>query len=236
MPETEWDIKQRTEAQARIQNMPPAYDFYATQEASDHWPHHVELMRSGDWRPRSEYRPTDGEYVYVRGTGLTLANPGCAIARGGKYESSFWWNPDGQQVPLDVTEWKPFPDDGVTPYARWQDFKTMRNDPRWVRPPEPVYPPAGVDAKLTPVPRNLLIAMSGYTILHERAWRWTEWTLRMRGGAPEKLTESRSGILKLRQCAFIERDGVLPPGRLERWFEFDWKITAAGLAWIAANT
>jgi hypothetical protein len=40
----------------------------------------------------------------------------------------------------------------------------------------------------------------------------------------------------LRKLAFIERAGMLPPGRLDRWYEFDWKITAAGKAWIEANT
>jgi hypothetical protein len=51
----------------------------------------------------------------------------------------------------------------------------------------------------------------------------------------EKVTEGRDGILKLRECAFIERDGVLPPGRLPRWFEFDWFVTDHGRAWIEAN-
>jgi hypothetical protein len=237
MTETEWDIKLRAEAQARMANLPPAYDYYATQEAAEHWPHHVELMRSEGWRPRSEYRPNNGEYVYVRGYTADLGNPCCAIARGGRYETSWWYNPDGQPMTMGVREWKKFPDDdGVTPYHRWQDWKTKRNDLRWVRPPEEVYEPAGVDAKLTPVPRKLLLAMHGGVSLHERAWRWTDWRLRRQDGVIEKVSEGRSGILKLRQLAFIERDGTLPPGRLERWFEFDWKITDAGKAWIAANT
>jgi hypothetical protein len=236
MPETEWQEKLRAEAQARIENLPPAYDFFATEEAALHWPHHIELMRSDGWQPRSEYRPNNGEYVYVRGFTADLGNPCCAIARGGRYETSWWYNPDGQPMTMDVKEWKRFPDDGVTPYQRWQNWKTMRNDPRWVRPPEPVYEPAGVDTKLTPVPRKLLLAMHGGAVLHEIAWRWTDWLLQMTGGEPAKLTEGRSGILKLRKLAFIERDGVLPPGRLERCFEFDWRVTAAGMAWIAANT
>jgi hypothetical protein len=233
MTETEWDVKMRAEAQARMANLPPAYDFYATQEAADHWPHHVELMRSGDWLPRSEYRPNNGEYVYVRGTSYTLGNPGCAIARGGRYETSWWYNPDGQPVPLDVTEWKPIPNDVLPPHKRWHDFKTKRNDPRFVRPPEPVYEPAGIDAKLTPVPRKLLLDMHGGAVLRERAWRWTEWTLRGPGQPSDRLGER--GINALRKVAFIERDGVLPPGRLEHWFEFDWRVTAAGKAWIEAN-
>jgi hypothetical protein len=235
MTETEWARKLRAEAQARMENLPPAYDYYATEEATEHWPHHVELMRSDGWRPRSEYRPNNGEYVFVRGFTADLGNPCCAIARGGRYETSWWYNPDGQPMSMDVKEWKKFPDDdGVTPYQRWQDWKTMRNDTRWCRPPEEVYEPAGVDAKLTPVPRKLLMDMHGGVRLHERAWRWTEWML-IRGYEADKVTEGRSGILKLRKLAFIERDGTLPPGRLEKWFEFDWKTTAAGLAWIEAN-
>jgi hypothetical protein len=236
MPETEWDAKLRAEAQARMANLPPPYDYYATEDAAEHWPHHVELMRSDGWRPRSEYRPGGGEYVYVRGFTADLGNPCCAIARGGRYETSWWYDPDGRPLSADVKEWKKFPDDdGKTPYQRWQAWKTMRNDPRWVRSPEPVYEPAGTDAVLKPVPRKLLMWLYDGIVLHERAWRWTEWTLWDCGHQMKKLTEGRGGILKLRECDFIARDGVLPPGRLERWYEFDWRVTPAGKAWIEAN-
>jgi hypothetical protein len=198
---------------------------------------HQELLNSDGWQPRSTYRPSNGEYVYVRGRGYDMWNQGVAIARGGKYETSFWWDPDGNILKIDVHEWKPFPEDGVPPHKRWHDFKTDPNDQRFVRPPEQVYQPAGVDAKLTPVPRKLLLAMHGGAVLHESAWRWTKWWLTICGQqAPVNLTEGRGGILKLRKLAFIERDGVLPPGRLERWYEFNWKVTGAGQAWIAANT
>jgi hypothetical protein len=109
------------------------------------------------------------------------------------------------------------------------------NDGAFVRPPEEVYEPACVGAKLTPVPRKLLLAMAGGAVLHESAWRWTDWRLRRPDGVIEKVTEGRSGILRLRECAFIERDGTLPPGRLPRWMEFDWLVTPAGKAWIEAN-
>jgi hypothetical protein len=197
---------------------------------------HQELLDSDGWMPRSTYRPSNGEYVYVRGRGYDMWNMGVAIARGGKYETSFWWDPDGRPLLIDVHDWKPFPDDGVPPHKRWHDFKTDPNDMRFVRPPEEVYQPAGVNAKLKPVPRKLLMWLYDGIVLHERAWRWTEWSLRHHGHETEKLSEGRGGILKLRQCAFIERDGVLPVGRLEKWFEFDWRVTSAGKAWIEANT
>jgi hypothetical protein len=234
MTETEWDKKLRAEAQARMENLPPRYDHYVTKEAVLHWPHHVELMRSDGWQPRSEYRPGGGEYVYVKGYTADLGNPCCAIARGGWHETSWWYNPDGQPMGMDVREWKKFPDDdGVTPYQRWQDWKTMRNNPRWVRPPEPVYEPGGTGIRLTPVPRKLLMEVHGGARLEEHAWRWTEWVLHQTDQGPEKISER--GINALRKVAFIERDGVLPPGRLPRWFVFDWKITDAGKAWIEAN-
>ena len=197
---------------------------------------HEELLNSDGWRPRSEYKSNKGEYVYVRGIGYDMWNRGVAIARSGKYETSFWWDPDGNPLRLEVREWKPFPDDGVPAHRRWIDFKTDPNDQSFVRPPEPIYEPAGVDVRLTPVPRKLILAMHGGAILHESARQWTDWRLRRPDGLTEKITEGRSGVTKLRECAFIERDGVLPPGRLDRWHEFDWKITAAGKAWIEANT
>jgi len=46
----------------------------------------------------------------------------------------------------------------------------------------------------------------------------------------------QGGINRLREVAFIARYGVLPPGRLPRWFEFDWKITDAGKAWLVAHS
>ncbi|WP_375312818.1 hypothetical protein WHZ77_05935 [Bradyrhizobium sp. A5] len=43
------------------------------------------------------------------------------------------------------------------------------------------------------------------------------------------------GINRLRELAFIERDGVLPGGQLTRFHDFDWRISDAGAAWLAAN-
>jgi hypothetical protein len=192
------------------------------------------LLNSDGWRDVAEYVPSR-DYVYVKGFAAMAKHPGVGIGRRGKYDNSGWWRPNSEPLPLDVCWWKPFPtDDGISPHQRWLDF-IRPQDGRLVRPPEPVYPPAGVDAKLTPVPIRPLLDMHGGVRLHERAWRWTEWTLWEKGEGPATPLNER-GINALRKVAFIERDGVLPPGRHERWFEFDWKITDAGKAWIEANT
>jgi hypothetical protein len=190
------------------------------------------LLNSDGWQDVSEYVPSR-DYVYVKGYAFMAKSPGVGIARRGKYDNSGWWRPNSEPLPLDVWLWKPFPtDDGISPHQRWLDF-IRPTAGAYVRPPEPVYEPAGVDAKLTPVPRQLLRRMHDGVRLHERAWRWTEWVLHQTDQGPEKISER--GINALRKVAFIERDGVLPPGRLPRWFEFDWRVTAAGKAWIEAN-
>jgi hypothetical protein len=130
--------------------------------------------------------------------------------------------------------WKPIPSgDGISVYEREQ---WLYDDPcsgAFVRPPEPVYEPGGTDVRLTPVPRDLLVAMADGARLHERAWRWTEWSLHAPGHEPKKIGER--AVNSLVKHAFIARDGVLPSGRLPRWLNFDWSITTAGKAWLAAN-
>jgi hypothetical protein len=66
----------------------------------------------------------------------------------------------------------------------------------YVRPPEPVYEPGDVNVRLTPVPRDLLVAMSACARMTERAWRWTEWTLHAPGHEPKKLGERAVGGLR----------------------------------------
>jgi hypothetical protein len=192
------------------------------------------LLESDGWRDVSEYVPSR-DYCYVKGFAARARGPSVAIARRGKHDTSYWWQPDGIPLALGVIEWKPFPNDGISPHQRWLEFSAPSAG-AFVRPPEPVYEPAGVDAKLTPGPRDLLLAMHGDTELLEYAWRWTEWKLRIgNGNNPEVVKISERAINRLRECAFINRDGVLPPGRLTRWYVFGWVVTAAGKAWIEAN-
>lgn len=191
------------------------------------------LLAADDWRPLSEYAPSAG-YVYVQAFAYRAANPCVAVARRGRHELSYWHQPppDGP-LQLGVIAWKPLPD-GASPYeAAHLLYGNPNNDAAFVRPPEPIYPPDGVDARLAPAPLQLLRAMHAGTRLHERAWRWTEWTEIAPGQPAQRIGER--GINALRRVAFIARDGILPPGRLSRWFEFDWSITAAGKAWLAAH-
>jgi hypothetical protein len=194
------------------------------------------LLNSDGWLSVEDY-VSSRDYVYVKGYAFMARAPGVGIARRGKYDNSYWWQPDGVALPLSIQWWKPFPEDGVSPHRRWLDF-IAPTPGAYVRPPEEIFEPAGTDAKLTPVPRKLLLAMHGGDTLIESAWRWTSWLVERDpgGNVVDKITEGRGGISKLRQLAFIERVGVLPPGKLERWYHFDWKITAAGEAWIEANT
>jgi hypothetical protein len=190
------------------------------------------LLASDGWRPLSEYVPSR-DYVYVRGYGYDTWNPGAAMARRGRHPLSDWWNPAGQLLHIDVQEWKPFPNDGMSPHERWLAFSTNPNDNSFVRPPEPVYEPGGIRVRLTPVPRLLLLEMRDGARLHESAWRWTEWRLQRPGREMERIAER--GINPLRKVAFIARYGVLPVGRLPYWHEFEWFVTDAGKAWIEVN-
>jgi hypothetical protein len=190
------------------------------------------LLNSDGWRDVAEYVPSR-DYVYVKGYAYMAKSPGFCIARRGKYETSYWFQPNGEPLALAVWWWKPFPDDGISPHQRWLDF--MRPSAgAYVRPPEEVFEPAGVDAKLTPVPRKLLLDMKLGHVLMERAWRWTEWRIEALSGESVRISER--GVNRLRELAFIKRNGTLPPGRLEKWFEFDWLVTDGGKAWIEANT
>lgn len=190
------------------------------------------LLAADDWRPLTEYVPST-EYVYVKAFAYRAKYPCVAVARRGRHELSYWRQPPPNgPLPLSVVAWKPLPH-GITPYDAAHFLYGTTNDGAFVRPPEPVYPPGGVDVRLTPVPLRLLHAMRDGARLHERAWRWTEWTLISPGQPPQKIGER--GINPLRSVAFIARNGVLPPGRLLRWLEFDWSITAAGKRWLAAH-
>jgi hypothetical protein len=107
----------------------------------------AKLLDSDGWRDVSEYTPSR-DYVYVKGFAARAPRPSVAIARRGKYETSYWWQPSGEPLSLAIGWWKPFPtDDGISPHQRWVDF-ICPNDGRFVRPPEEVFEPAGVDAVL----------------------------------------------------------------------------------------
>jgi hypothetical protein len=74
--------------------------------------------------------------------------------------------------------------------------------------------------------------MRSGAVPHERGARFSSWTLQRPGQDPEKITERP--ISPLVKLAFIARNGELPPDT-RRWYDFDWKVTEAGRAWLAAN-
>lgn len=194
----------------------------------------LRLLLDDDWRPLSEY-VYDRRYVYAA-TVNHLLRSNVLIARGGKQESSYWWTPDNKEVPvmslagLSVTHWKPLPDhvDAYNPIPHWEELTghKHRSEP-CPRPPEPIYEPGPPTARLTPGPRDLLVAMRYGAVLRERGQRWSSWTLQRPGREPEKLTARP--IDALRELAFIARDGVRPSDPT-RWYEFDWHVTDAGRA------
>ncbi|MGY3356414.1 hypothetical protein ACVWZK_003077 [Bradyrhizobium sp. GM0.4] len=204
------------------------YEAHLRREA-EQW-EYARLLLADDWRPMSEY-VYDRTYVYAAGSEGGMNQ--LFVGRGGRYSVSPWWSPNNTDtpVPLYVNAWKPLPD-GVDPRTHALDIFPPRAA-KPTRPPEPVYEPAAPTTRLTPVPRDLLVAMHGGAALHERTWSWTSWTLQRPGRAPEKI--SSRGVDRLRECAFIERAGVLPPGNLTRFYNFDWRITPAGAAWLAAH-
>jgi hypothetical protein len=206
-------------------------DIYKAYLEQQPWPY-ARLLLDDDWRPMSDY-VYDRRYVYAARVNEAMCYR-LFIGRGGKYSTSDWWTPNSREIPmaLHVNAWKPLPD-GVDPYTHGREIFPPEPE-KFVGPPEPVYEPGGVDVRLTPVPRDLLVAMRDGARLHERAWRWTEWTLQKPGGDPERIRER--AIEALRKVVFIERDGVLPPGRLPRWLEFDWHVTKPGLTWLAQNS
>jgi hypothetical protein len=195
----------------------------------------AQLLLGDGWRPLSEY-VYDRSYVYAAGVSGWHDNYIIFVGRGGKYQVSDWWRPHNRNEPFHghVNYWQPLPE-GIDPFVEARAIfpPSEAPPPKPVRPPEPVYEPGPPTARLTPVPRGLLVAMRAGAVLHERAWRWTTWTLAPPGLAPQRV--GTRGIESLRQLAFIERVGVLPPGDLTCFHDFDWKISQAGLAWLAAN-
>lgn len=192
------------------------------------------IREADDWRPLEKYVPTK-DFVYVADAFESL-KIGITVARRGRHELSYWYYPppDGPAAIYPVA-WKPIDDsDGISVYERREWLAGYPNRDRNWRGAEPVYEPGPTIARLTPAPRDLLRAMAGGAVLHERAFRWSSFTLQKSGADPKKLTERHTEPLV--RLSFIERDGVLPvPGVMRHFREFDWKITPAGAAWLAAN-
>jgi hypothetical protein len=178
-------------------------------------PPYVAVLAANDWWPLSKYVPSK-HYVYLQGCAQMANHPAVTVARRGRHELSYWYSPDGQPLSIAATVWKPLSNDRSTARQIWKSLYATPGAPEpYTRPPEEVYQPAGMDARLTPVPRELLADMYAGAILRERAWRWTEWTFWLPSEGPSTPINHR-GTGRLRELAFIERNGVLPPGRPDR--------------------
>ncbi|GLH79752.1 hypothetical protein SSBR45G_46610 [Bradyrhizobium sp. SSBR45G] len=193
---------------------------------------YARLLLSDGWRPLSEYK-YDRKYVYTAAVNYyqdTVLIP----ARGG----SCWWTPFDKENPivgLTVTHWMPLPDgvDAYNPIPHLEEISGKKLPDPLLRRPEPVYgPPAPPTLRLTPGPRDLLIALRDGSRLTERGRDWSSFTLTKPCTAPAKITARP--IDPLRRAGFIARNGSLPP-RTDRWFQFEWRITEHGHAWLAAN-
>ncbi len=80
----------------------------------------------------------------------------------------------------------------------------------------------------------MLRAMHAGVTLRERVGDWFNYKMTMPDGSPGPAVRTRA-MIRLRALAFIERVGDLPPGYPTRVMDYDWKITDAGQAWLAAN-
>jgi len=198
------------------------------QRATQPW---VDVLLADDWLEMDSYRPSR-DYVFVKYCDDAMI-PHLAIASRGWHPLSSWYGPRKGDIPLSIDpyRWKPLDMKGYESIQEFCDWLFVREP--WVRPPEPEYDPAGTDVRLTPEPVRLLRAMLDGAVLREKVWQWTNFTIQRSGQAEEKITCRPTD--RLRECAFIERIGTLPPGLPRRMLTYDWKITAAGQAWLTAN-
>lgn len=193
------------------------------------------LLLGDGWRPLEEY-VYDRRYVWAAGVGSWHDNFIAFVGRGGKYTTSSWWRPQMRDLPFAgyVSYWQPLPDgvDAFNPLAHWEAITGHPWLDPLLREPEPEYEPAPPTVRLIPSARDLLIAMRAGAVLRERGRDWSSFTLAKPGAAPAKVTARP--LNPLLECVFIARNGTLPP-RKDSWYEFDYGITDAGHAWLAAN-
>jgi hypothetical protein len=205
---------------------------WARWEAEDRasQPAYAAVLWADDWQPMETYRPSK-DYVYV--LHIPHRKPCLGIASRGWHPLSYWYGPD-ESTPLAIgpIKWKPISNDGILHRDRMRSLVLPDYVP-WVGPPEPVYKPAGTDARVTPVPLALLLELHRGARLEERCGRWTSFHIHRPGRDSERIGER--GINVLRRLAFIARDGELPPGATTRVVSNDFQITPAGAAWLAAH-
>lgn len=117
-------------------------------------------------------------------------------------------------------------------HALWAEtFGQVPPRPEWE--PETVNDPAGTDHPLPPVPFALLCSIRDGAVLRELIWNWRSFRL-LRAGNPEERVRGPA-IDPLMEAAFVERVGAWPEEKPRWMVTFDWRITDAGRAWLAAN-
>lgn len=108
-----------------------------------------------------------------------------------------------------------------------------RREPDFVREPDVAVEPWPVTSKVTPEPLAILIAMRDGAVMRERMGDWSEIAMYLPDGTErEIMTRALNRIL---ETGFIERVGERPRSWPTKILEFDWRVTPAGLAWMAAN-
>jgi hypothetical protein len=108
-----------------------------------------------------------------------------------------------------------------------------RREPDWRREPYSDEPPWPVTAKMTPEPIGMMIAIRNGAILQERHGDWSDWHMILPDGS-RRMVMTRA-LNRLLETGFVDRAGELPPGHPTSVLEFEWPLTPAGRAWMAAN-
>jgi hypothetical protein len=190
----------------------------------------VAILLADDWNPMDTYRPSeDFHFVKYASDGAYVGH--LTVASRGWHPNSYWYARDGRPLAITPYAWKPIDWSGHPSWRAYLDV-LWPPAPPWVRPPEEVCEPTGTDQRLTPAPRKMLEAMRDGAALREHVWNWTTYKMTT-AGVTSKLRWPSMG--QLVRCAFIERIGTLPPGHPRKIMVFDWVITPAGHAWLAAN-
>jgi hypothetical protein len=96
---------------------------------------------------------SDELYVYVQGFAYMARRPAVGIARRGALRYRLLVRHRRRTARDQLTRWKPLPF-GRSAHVLDRELYANPNDTSFVRPPEPVYEPAGVDAPRREAIRN----------------------------------------------------------------------------------
>lgn len=194
----------------------------------------AEILLADGWLPISSYKPST-EYAFVKFPCAGDSTSRMAVASRGWHPLSYWYGTDGQPLAIShVYAWKRIEWAGHESWRAYLDT-IYPPAPPWVRPPEPVFEPGPADVRLTNEPFQLLQKLCVNYSLKELIGReWDSFKIQpVDAPAWEKVT--CRPVDRLREQSFIARVGTPPPGRPKKMIVFDWVVTDAGRAWLAAN-